>query len=35
MYDKELLTPKFDIYDFVKVYEEREIDVDKEGYEPI
>ena len=35
MYDKELLTPKFDIYDFAKVYEGREIDVDEEGYEPI
>lgn len=35
MYDKELLTPKFDIYDFVKVYEGREIDIDEEGYEPI
>ncbi len=35
MYDKELLTPKFDIYDFAQVYEGRKIDVDEEGYEPI
>ena len=35
MYDKKLLTPKFDIYDFAQVYEGRKIDVDKEGYEPI
>lgn len=35
MYDKELLAPKFDIYDFAKVYEGREIDIDEEGYEPI
>lgn len=35
MYDKALLAPKFDIYDFAKVYEGREIDIEKEGYEPI
>ena len=35
MYDKALLTPKFDIYEFAKVYEGREIDIDEEGYEPI
>jgi hypothetical protein len=35
MYDKELLTPRFDVYDFADVYEGRKIDVDKEGYEPI
>lgn len=35
MYDKAVLTPKFDIYDFAKVYEGRKIDVEKEGYEPI
>ena len=35
MYDRELLTPRFDIYDFAEVYEGRSIDVDEEGYEPI
>lgn len=35
MYDKELLTPKFDIYEFAEGYTRREIDVDEEGYEPI
>jgi hypothetical protein len=35
MYDKELLHPKFDVYDFAQDYVKREIDVDGEGYEPI
>ena len=35
MYDRELLTPRFDIYDFAMAYEEREIDIEDEGYEPI
>jgi hypothetical protein len=35
MYDKELLTPKFDVNDFAEDYAKREIDVDGEGYEPI
>ena len=35
MYDRELLTPRFDIYDFAEAYEGRNIDVDEEGYEPI
>jgi hypothetical protein len=35
MYDKELLEPKFDVYDFAKDYTKREIDVDAEGDEPI
>lgn len=35
MYDRELLTPRFDIYDFAEVYEDRSIDVEEEGYEPI
>lgn len=35
MYIKELIQPKFDIFEFVDSYEEREIDVEKEGYDPI
>lgn len=35
MYDKELLKPKFDLYDFVANHKERKIDTDKEGYEII
>ena len=35
MYNQELLKPKFDIYEFVKLYEKRKIDIDEEGYEPI
>ena len=35
MYNQELLKPKFDIYEFVKLYEKREIDIEEEGYEPI
>lgn len=35
MYDRELLTPRFDIYDFAEAYEDRIIDVDEEGYDPI
>ena len=35
MYEKKLLTPAFDIYEFAEEYTRREIDVDDEGYEPI
>ena len=35
MYKKELLTPKFDIYEFAEEYKRRKIDVDEDGYEPI
>jgi hypothetical protein len=35
MYDKELLKPKFDLYDFVDNYKERKIDTEQEGYEII
>lgn len=35
MYDKELLKPKFDVYEFAELYNKREIDIDKEGYNPI
>lgn len=33
MYNKALLTPKFELYDFVKNYAAREIDIEEEGYE--
>lgn len=32
MYEKELLHPKFDLYEFVEIYDKREIDVEEEGY---
>ena len=32
---KNLLTPKLDVYEFVKQYKLRKIDIDNEGYEPI
>lgn len=35
MYNKELLTPKFDLYEFVDWYDKRKIDIEEEGYEPI
>ena len=35
MYTQELLTPKFDVYEFAKWYTKRDIDIDEEGYEPI
>jgi len=35
MYSKELLKPKFDVFEFAKIYDKREIDTDEEGYEPI
>lgn len=35
MYEKELLRPKFDLYEFVERYKGREIDVDEEGYDLI
>ena len=36
MYNQKLLTPKFDIYEFVELYDKRKIDIDEEGYdEPI
>ena len=35
MYEKNLLLPRFDAYEFVKEYEKREINIDEEGYEPI
>jgi hypothetical protein len=35
MYEKKLLKPKFDLYEFVKWYKKRKIDIELEGYEPI
>ncbi|MFK7833378.1 MAG: hypothetical protein AB8B52_08880 [Winogradskyella sp.] len=35
MYQKKLLQPKFELYDFIKWYSKRTIDIEKEGYEPI
>lgn len=35
MYSKELLQPKFDVFEFVELYDKRVIDTDEEGYEPI
>jgi hypothetical protein len=33
MYEKELLLPKFDLYEFVELYDKREIDIEEEGYD--
>ncbi|WP_298540897.1 hypothetical protein [uncultured Aquimarina sp.] len=35
MYKKELLKPKFDLYEFIRWYKKRSINLEKEGYEPI
>lgn len=35
MYEKELLQPKFNIIEYCKEYEKRNIDIFEEGYEPI
>src|SRR5690606_4001244 len=35
MYNKELLEPKFDLYEFVEWYDKRKIDIEEEGYQPI
>ena len=35
MYEKELITPAFDVHEFAARFKEREIDVDEEGYEII
>ncbi|UUV22381.1 DUF6892 domain-containing protein [Paenimyroides aestuarii] len=35
MYEKELLQPKFDIYEFIKWYKQRTIDTEEERFEPI
>ena len=35
MYNKKILTPKFDVYEFAEFYDKREIDIEEDGYEPI
>ncbi|GAA4237923.1 hypothetical protein GCM10022291_26400 [Postechiella marina] len=35
MYNKELIKPKFDLFEFVLWYPKRDIDLEEEGYEPI
>lgn len=35
MYVQETLKPQFDLYEFAESYTEREIDIEKEGYEPL
>ncbi len=35
MYNQNLITPEFDVYEFVESYEKRKIDIDDEGYDPI
>tara|TARA_R110002020_G_scaffold23460_5_gene78007 strand:- start:314 stop:1225 length:912 start_codon:yes stop_codon:yes gene_type:complete len=35
MYNKELLKPKFDVYEFVEWYDKRQINIEEEGYTPI
>ncbi|WP_299189369.1 hypothetical protein [uncultured Aquimarina sp.] len=35
MYNKELLKPKFELYEFIEWYNIRKINIEKEGYEPI
>ncbi len=35
MYNQEVLEPAFSIDEFVESYEKREIDIEKEGYDPI
>jgi len=35
MYTQEILQPKFELYEFIEWYTEREIDIEEEGYEPI
>jgi len=35
MYRKKLIQPAFDVYNFVKLYDKRKIDIDEEDYDPI
>ena len=35
MYNKNLITPAFDLFEFVDWYTKRDIDLEEEGYEPI
>ncbi|MFD2185811.1 DUF6892 domain-containing protein [Aquimarina celericrescens] len=34
MYCKKLISPKFDLFEFVIWYTQRDIDLEKEGYDP-
>jgi hypothetical protein len=35
MYEQNILTPRFDVYEFVKGYAARHIDIEEEGYDVI
>lgn len=35
MYNKEILKPKFDVYEFAEFYDKGKIDIERNGYEPI
>ena len=35
MYQRDLLTPRFDVYDFAAAYTARQIDIEEEGYDII
>lgn len=35
MYEQGVLTPRFDVYEFVKGYTARQIDIEEEGYDII
>ncbi|ABG59650.1 DUF6892 domain-containing protein [Cytophaga hutchinsonii] len=35
MYNKKMIQPEFDLFEFVKWYPHRKIDLEKEGYQPI
>lgn len=35
MYEQNVLTPRFDVYDFVQAYTARQIDIEEEGYDII
>lgn len=35
MYEQDILTPRFDVYEFVKGYAARDINVEEEGYDVI
>jgi hypothetical protein len=34
-YNQKIISPKFDLWEFAKNYNERKIDIEKEGYEAI
>lgn len=35
MYNRNFLSPKFDLVEFVELYDKRTIDLEKEGYKPV